>query len=112
MLADSVFMERNESSELVMWQNVREALSEYLGSSVGTKTESSAGEMQTNSVEPVGNKQLTAGKLDSVALKMDMKNSILEWNAAQVERWFKDNEIDMAFLNDMQPCDGKILNQM
>ncbi len=38
--------------------------------------------------------------------------TVTEWKENDVEKWFKDEEINALILNDLKPCDGLILNQL
>jgi hypothetical protein len=38
-------------------------------------------------------------------------NKELDWNQEEVENWFKEKNINQDIINNLRPCDGKILHQ-
>jgi len=38
--------------------------------------------------------------------------NVTNWNESDIEKWFSEEAINMLILEDLRPCDGKILNQL
>lgn len=64
--------------------------------------------MNINSVKPVNTNALVAKQ------KITNQKSpiVLKWNESEVEEWIRMKKIDISILDDLRPCDGRILNQL
>ena len=64
--------------------------------------------MNINSVKPVNTNALVAKQ----KITNQKSSIVLKWNESDVEEWIRMKKIDISILDDLRPCDGRILNQL